>query len=200
MNRRAMDPNNPESGPGSENSIMASLEEPMVVVASSFFFNTRWISHSAISFSGTFRIPKDMVAAFIVLSSSESSLRASPNFRLTILDKLACSTLSIPTFNIFCDGSNPNTVDDDERVVDDDDFVYLSAAFPSSIATSAVPVAKSRIVTVSPFFALFVNISPSAPTTSLTNRCLHDISKFNARARFMKSYRVAIKSNMEPVP
>mmetsp|Transcript_39001 Transcript_39001/g.70247 ORF Transcript_39001/g.70247 Transcript_39001/m.70247 type:complete len:205 (+) Transcript_39001:606-1220(+) len=191
MKRRASDPMIPVSGPGSENSIMASLDS---IVGLESFLRTRWISQSAISFSGTFRMPKDMVAALIVLSSSESSLRASPNFRLTILDRSACSTFVIPTFNMFCDGSNPNTADDED--VD----LYRAAAFPSNIATSAVPVAKSRILTVSPLFSLFVNISPSAPTTSFTNRCLHDMSKFNAKARFMKSYRVAIKSNMEPVP
>ena len=190
MNRRATDPRNPVSGPGSENSNIPSLLLPS-------FFITLQISHRAFSFSGTLRIPKDIVAASKSLVRRPTRFRASPMSRVTISSRFRSLILSLPTEIIFCDGSTPRTWVRDAVAAADASL----AALASRIATSAVPVARSNILLVLALLLSFsrVNRSP-LEVTALTISTLHAVSMLRARARLIKSYRVAMRSNMLPDP
>eukprot|EP00617_Octactis_speculum_P003756 CAMPEP_0185775286 /NCGR_PEP_ID=MMETSP1174-20130828/81529_1 /TAXON_ID=35687 /ORGANISM="Dictyocha speculum, Strain CCMP1381" /LENGTH=155 /DNA_ID=CAMNT_0028462809 /DNA_START=365 /DNA_END=832 /DNA_ORIENTATION=+ len=116
---------NGASGPsgGSENSRTATRAPG---------FATLIISLSADSRSGILRMPKEMHTLSNVFEGYSIAC-ASPWIRVTVLDRSAAATFSRPISSIFAEGSSPVTF-----------APRLDASRDIMIATSAVPVARSR--------------------------------------------------------
>mmetsp|Transcript_23017 Transcript_23017/g.46707 ORF Transcript_23017/g.46707 Transcript_23017/m.46707 type:complete len:306 (-) Transcript_23017:269-1186(-) len=196
MKNLAAYPMIPLSSPGSLNSKIANLPPPYPFFKSGFL-STRRISQRAAVRSGTLRMPKAMVTASYDEVFSPSRLRASPIRSVTVSVRDLDATFSIPTSSMERDGSIPST-----EVAAAAAALTSAALSARSMATSAVPVAKSNIFTAPPpppSLSFFANNIPSSVTPS-TISLLHPLSIPNARALFVKSYLDAMESNIEPVP
>mmetsp|Transcript_41681 Transcript_41681/g.61190 ORF Transcript_41681/g.61190 Transcript_41681/m.61190 type:complete len:224 (-) Transcript_41681:206-877(-) len=183
-------PKTPYSGPGSENSKIANLPTS--------FFSTRCISHNATdrSSAGTFRMPKAMVIPSKVLSPNLLRSRESPISSEMNWSNMRSASFSLPTPIIFWEGSTPIISTEFSNPFFS---IALVISCPNKIATSAVPVAKSKM-----FFFPSSRASPSmnnvASITSFTMTRLQDVSMFSANTLLIMSYRGAMLLNMDPVP
>mmetsp|Transcript_30228 Transcript_30228/g.69293 ORF Transcript_30228/g.69293 Transcript_30228/m.69293 type:complete len:212 (+) Transcript_30228:388-1023(+) len=162
---------------GSLNSRIAILPAPAApsTATEEGLTSTRWISQRTASRSITLRMPKAIVATLNDSDRSSFKSRASPIRSVTASPYPRRTTFSLPMPIIDAEGSTPRTLPPAPLA---SGLVPSPAFFSSSannIATSAVPVAKSKMASSADIFS------------SRTIRRRQDVSRLRARTRFIRS-------------